>query len=298
MKSSQHVNVINIIPVYFDTVGIPSLWTAPRSWPWSGVPASAGSVASLSAPTHAGVLPLRLSESCPLLRDDLQHELKWFLKPHLWHFLPKAGQSLNWCVVLHLLHILLSQVLWPLILYEPLVLVPFLPFCLKVLMALTVVGCATPPFDLWRLKSLTVISCSLAYWSNAWYVTSSHRFLDCTHFLTSKCLVAWNKSSVLCTSFSSVEYWHLLMRFLILWSSWSVDSLSPCLMSLVDLVDMVPIWRRDFKGVRDSLENLVQIFLSLFIGGYWQCVPPLETFLTEIADDRCKPDVSIDAGCT
>ena len=30
-----------------------------------------------------GVLPLRQSESCPLLRDDLQHELKWFLKPHL-----------------------------------------------------------------------------------------------------------------------------------------------------------------------------------------------------------------------
>ena len=163
--------------------------------------------------------------------DDLQHELKWFLKPHLWHFLPKAGQSLNWCVVLHLLHVLLSRVLWPLVLYEPLVLVPFLPLCLNVLMASTVVGCATPPFDLWRLKSLTVISCSLAYWSNAWYVTSSHRFFDRTHFFTSKCLVAWNKSSVLHTSFSSVEYWHLSMRFLILWSSWSVDSLSPCLMS-------------------------------------------------------------------
>ena len=84
---------------------------------------------------HAGVLPLRQSESCPLLRDDLQHELKWFLKPHLWHFLPKAGQSLNWCVVLHLLHILLSWVLWPLVLYEPLVLVPFLPLRLNVLMA-------------------------------------------------------------------------------------------------------------------------------------------------------------------
>ena len=81
-------------------------------------------------------------------------------------------------------------------------------------------SCAIPPFDLWQLKSFTVISCSLAYWSNAWYVMSSHRFFDHTHFLTSKCLVAWNKSSVLRTSFSSVEYWHLSMRFLILWSSW------------------------------------------------------------------------------
>ena len=114
-----------------------------------------------------GVLPLHLSESCLLLRDDLQHELKWFLKPHLWQFLPKAGQSLNLCMVLHLLHVLLSRVLWPLILYGPLVLVPFLPFRLNVLMASMVISCATPPFDLWRLKSLTVISCSLAYWSNA-----------------------------------------------------------------------------------------------------------------------------------
>ena len=78
---------------------------------------------------HAGVLPLHWSESCPLLYEDLQHELKWFLKPHLWHFLPNAGQSLNWWVVLHLLHVLLSRVLWPLILCELLVLAPFLLSC-------------------------------------------------------------------------------------------------------------------------------------------------------------------------
>ena len=180
----------------------------------------------------AGVLPLCQSESCPLLREDLQHELKWFLKLHLWHFLPNAGQSLNWWVVLHLLHVLLSWVLWPLVLCEPLVLVLFLPLHLNVLIASTVIGCAIPPFDLWQLKSFTVISCSLAYWSNTWYVTSSHRFFDRTHSFTSKCLVAWNKSSILCTSFSSVEYWHLSMRFLILWSSWLVDSLLPCLMFL------------------------------------------------------------------
>ena len=178
---------------------------------------------------RAGVLLLHQSESCPLLREDLQHELKWFLKPYLWHFLPNAEQSLNWWVVLHLLHILLSQVLWPLVLCEPLVLVPFLLLPLNILIASTVIGCAIPPFNLWQLKSLTVISCSLAYWSNAWYVTSSCHFFNRTHFFTLKCLVAWNKSSVLRTSFSSVEYWHLSMRFLILWSSWSVDSLLPCL---------------------------------------------------------------------
>ena len=181
---------------------------------------------------HAGVLPLRRSESCPLLCEDLQHELKWFLKPHLWHILPKAGQSLNGWVVLHLLHILLSLVLGPLVLCELLVLVPFLPLHLNILIASTVVSCVIPPFDLCQLESFTVISCSFAYWSNAWYVTSSHHFFDHTHFFTSKCLVTWNKSSVLHTSFSSVEYWHLSMSFLILWSSWSVDSLSPCLMSL------------------------------------------------------------------
>ena len=180
----------------------------------------------------AGVLPLCHSESCPLLREDLQHELKWFLKPHLWHFLLNTGQSLNWWVVLHLLHILLSLVLIPLTLCEPLVLVPFLPLRLNVLIASTVVGCAIPPIYLWWLKPFTIISCSFAYWSRAWYVTSSHCFFDDTHFFTSKCLVTWNKSSILCTSFSSVEYWHLSMRFLILWSSWLVDSLSPCLMSL------------------------------------------------------------------
>ena len=123
-----------------------------------------------------GVLPLCQSECCALFRDDLQHELKWFLKPHLWHFLPNTGQSLNWWVVLHLPHILLSRVLWPLILHEPLVLVPFLPFHLNVLIASIVVSWMIPPFDLWRLKSFTVISCSFAYWSNAWYITSSHRF--------------------------------------------------------------------------------------------------------------------------
>ena len=232
MKSSQHVDVVNIIPVNFNALGISNLWTTPWMWSGSGVPASAGSVTSLSAPTMCCVLPLCQSESCPLFHNDLQHELKWFFKPHLWHFLPNTGQSLNWWVVLHLLHILLSRVLWPLVLCEPLVLVSFLLLHLNILIASTVIGFAIPPIDLWWLKSFTIISCSFSYWSNAWYVTSSHHFFNRTHFFTLKCLVTWNKSLVLCTSFSSVEYWHHSMRFLILWSSWSVDSLSPCLMSL------------------------------------------------------------------
>ena len=43
---------------------------------------------------RAGVLPLHQSWPWLLLRVDLQQELKWFLKLHLWHFLPNAGQSL------------------------------------------------------------------------------------------------------------------------------------------------------------------------------------------------------------
>ena len=84
---------------------------------------------------------------------------------------------------------------------------------------------------------------------------------DRTHFFTSKCLVAWNKSSVLHTSFSSFEYWHLSTRFLILWSSWSVDSLSPCLISGVDLVNVVPIGRRDTR--------VSTIALKTFSGSFW-----------------------------
>ena len=209
---------------------------------------------------HAGVLPLCQSELCLLLHEDLQHELKWFLKPRLWHFLPNAGQSLNWWVVLHLLHVLLSLVLWLLTLCEPLDLIPFLP-CLKVLIASSVVSCVIPPFDLLWLKSFTVISCSFAYWSRAWYVTSSHLFFDRTHFFTLKCLVAWNKSSVLCTSFSSVEYWHLLTRFLIHWSSWSVDSLSPCLMSLY----ISSIWLQ--YEVETSRVSVMA--LETFSGSFW-----------------------------
>ena len=134
--------------------------------------------------------------------------------------------------MLHLLHILLSLVLRPLVLCELLVLVPFLPLCLNVLITSTVVSCVIPPFNLWQLKSFTIISCSFLYWSKAWYVTSTHVFFNHIHFFTSKCLVMWKRSSVLHTTFSSVKYWHLSMRFLILRSSWLVDSLSPCLMSL------------------------------------------------------------------
>ena len=83
------------------------------------------------------------------------------------------------------------------------------------------------------LKSLIIISCSLAYWRRALYVTSSYFFFDLTHFLASKCFVAWKSSSVQCTFFPFfVSYWHLCIRSLMHWSSWSVVSCSPCLMSL------------------------------------------------------------------
>ena len=83
------------------------------------------------------------------------------------------------------------------------------------------------------VESLTVILCSLACWRRAWYVMSSLLFFSLTHFLTSKCFVAWRSNSVLHTIFSaSVWYWNFSTRSLICWSNWSVDSCSPCLMSL------------------------------------------------------------------
>ena len=58
-------------------------------------------------------------------------------------------------------------------------------------------------------------------------------FLWSDPFLTSKCFVAWKRNSVLCTIFSSsVLYWHLSTRSLMHWSNCSVDSCSPCLISL------------------------------------------------------------------
>ena len=298
MKGSQNVNIINIIPVNLDAVGVPSLQTDSliMTWTWSVCLCQICDISWAFYRMMVFYLSVGLNH-CPLLHDDLQHELKWFLKPHLWHFLPNAGQSLNWCVVLHLLHVLLSRVLWPLVLCEPLVLVLFLLFRLKVMMASTVVGWVIPPFDLWWLKSFTVISCSFAYWSSAWYVTSSHHFFDLTHFFTSKCLVAWNKSSVLHTHF--LLFWvlaslHEVLDLLIKLVSWLVLALFDV---AVYLVDVVPVWCWDFEGVRDGFEDILRILLSLLVSGYGQCVPPFETFLTEISNDGRKPDVSVDAGC-
>ena len=109
----------------------------------------------------SGLLPqvCVLSLQCPLswLTFNLQHELKWFLLPHLWHFLSNAGQSLYACIILHLLHVLLVLCLSVLPLCELLAsfewpfLLPFLP-CLKLSIALIVVGWAVPPLDLWWLN--------------------------------------------------------------------------------------------------------------------------------------------------
>ena len=70
---------------------------------------------------------LSLQHPLSWLTFDLQHELKGFLLPHLWHFLPNAGHSLYACVKLHLLHILSVLCLLVLPLCE--LLAPFeLPF--------------------------------------------------------------------------------------------------------------------------------------------------------------------------
>ena len=62
---------------------------------------------------------------------------------------------------------------------------------------------------------------------------SSPLFFNLTHFLTSECFVAWKSNSVLHTVFSAlVWYWHLSTISLIHLLRWSVDSCSPCLMSL------------------------------------------------------------------
>ena len=122
---------------------------------------------------------------------DLHHVLKWFLLPHLWHFLPLTGYSLGRWDVPHLPHIL-PLALWPW---------PFL--CLKVLISLIVVAIATPPLNLCHWKSLTVASCCLACCSSLSKVAVSFSAIcDLTHFLTLKCLVAWKNSSNQCCFFS------------------------------------------------------------------------------------------------
>ena len=100
----------------------------------------------------SGLLPqvcvLSLQHPLSWLTFDQQHELKWFLLPHLWHFLPNAGQSLYTCIVLHLLHILLVLPLCKLLtLFEQPFLLPFL-LRLKLLIALIVISWAVPPLDL------------------------------------------------------------------------------------------------------------------------------------------------------
>ena len=120
-----------------------------------GVGSASGSQLGLSGPT------LRASHGAPAMGwslavlgpfcFDLQHVLKWFLFPHLWHFLPHAGHSLSGWDMLHLPHVLPGPplALWPL---------PFLN--LNVLISSMVVAIAIPPLDLCQLKSFTVISCA------------------------------------------------------------------------------------------------------------------------------------------
>ena len=130
---------------------------------------------------------------------DLHWVLKWFLLPHLWHFLPHAGHSWGGWDVPHLPHIL------PLLLVLALAWDPW-PFLVKVLILLIVVDVATPPLDLCQWKSLMVASCCFACCNSLSKVTVSFRAVcDLTHFLTSKCFIAWKSSSSQHFIFSSVD---------------------------------------------------------------------------------------------
>ena len=143
-------------------------WVQLYAMDTSGIGSASRSWLGLSGPT------LRMPHGAPAMGwslavlgtfcFDLQHVLKWFLFPHLWHFLPQAGHSLGGWDMLHLLHVLHEPplALWPL---------PFLN--LNVMVLSMVVAVIIQPLDLCQLKSFTVISCSLAWWKRAWYVTSS-----------------------------------------------------------------------------------------------------------------------------
>ena len=95
---------------------------------------------------------------CPWI---LQHILKWFLFPHLKHFLPHAGYSLGGWDVLHLLHVLpgppLKLDLWPLPFLYLKELISYYNLLLLQFHHLICVG--------WSL--FTIISCSLACWTRA-----------------------------------------------------------------------------------------------------------------------------------
>ena len=140
-------------------------------WSWKEVDSMLWAllVTDLLLDLEWGGLPLPL-HPLDVLRDFLfpapdyldLHVLKWFLFPHLCHFLPHTGHSLGRWDIPHLLHVLpwLPLALWPW---------PFL--CLKVLISSMVVAIATPLLDLCWLKSLMVALCCLVCSSSLSNVT-------------------------------------------------------------------------------------------------------------------------------
>ena len=156
---------------------------------------------------------------------DLQHVLKWFLFPHLWHFFAPCW-AFSWWVR----HAPFTACLTWATLGSVAITFPELE-CLDL-----IYGCCCCNSTV-GFVSVEVFYCHLMLLGmleeglNMWCPLSSSS--DLTHFLTSKCFVAWKSNSVLHTIFSaSVWYWHLSTRSLMHWSNWSVDSCSPCLMSL------------------------------------------------------------------
>ena len=122
---------------------------------------------------------------------------------------------------------------WHALLELPLPLLLLLYLDLKVLISSMVATIATPPVALCWLKSFTMHSYSLACSRRLLYVTSSCSFCCFTISLSwSICLHERVALSDIPPFPFLVLYWHFSTNCLICWSSWSVVSCSPCLMSL------------------------------------------------------------------
>ena len=134
------------------------------------------------------------------------------------------------CIVLHLLHVLLvfttrtASSMW--VAGSGAFLTAFRSFDRHLLLWVMQI----PPLDLWQLKSFTVISCSLAYWSRAWYVTSSRLFLR-SHPLLHFDSVWWHEIEVQ----FYIPVSHLLSTGIFQLGSWFADQvgwLTHCLLVL------------------------------------------------------------------
>ena len=153
-ERSQNINIVDIVPVNFDAVGVPSLRTAPWSWPGSGTSVPAGSVTSLSpstawwCSTSTLVWVLSVAPWWSATRAEM------VLKTTFMAFFAKCRTVFKLMRSVALTaHFAVSSTLAARSVWTA-VLVLFLPFHLKVLMASMVVG--------WRILHLTCGGWSLS----------------------------------------------------------------------------------------------------------------------------------------